>query len=269
MDERPLAPGAEVARENVPVERVDGRPGPTAAGEHGGDPPGRARLCRVGVEDVCAAPRHGPPELAHRRGVRERGQLTLECRQADDRNAEIVGDVLHRLLALRQGAGDDDDLVTACPLPGRELDDVQRRAADVEPGDRVHDREVAWSARRSSQLSARRLPDRAAQCAESAPTSPNVSQKSAAIGVPPKSAEPAIAPSERRRATATARYAASSSRSPRGQPRGRSQRVAGRDATSSASEQREPDDAELVGDLVEGLLRDERACRRAGSSVAG
>ena len=90
-----LAPGAEVARENVPVERVDGCSGPAAAGEPGRDPPGGSSLCRVGMEDVCLAPHHSASEFAYRAGVRERRQLALERRQADDRDAALVGDVFH------------------------------------------------------------------------------------------------------------------------------------------------------------------------------
>ena len=66
LDEHVLAPGVEVARENVPVERVDGCSGPAAAGQPGRDPPGGSGLCRVGMEDVCLASHHSASEFAHR-----------------------------------------------------------------------------------------------------------------------------------------------------------------------------------------------------------
>ena len=97
-------------------------------------------------------------------------------------DAELVGDVLHRLLARGERPRDDDDVVAAPPLLARELEDVERGAADVQPGDHVHDREAHAGS----------VPS-----ASAAQTTPSVSQKIAASGEPPKSAAPASAPAER------------------------------------------------------------------------
>jgi hypothetical protein len=47
--------------------------------------------------------------------------------------------VLHRLLAGRNRARDDEDAMAAPLLLGRELGHVQRRATEVEAGDGVDD----------------------------------------------------------------------------------------------------------------------------------
>ena len=58
-------------------------------------------------------------------------------------DAELVRDVLHRLLAGGERPGDDDDVVAAARLLVGELEDVQRGAAHVQPRDHVHDRSQA------------------------------------------------------------------------------------------------------------------------------
>ena len=107
----------------------------------------------------------------------QRGQL-----QDDD--PELVRDVLHRLLAFCERAGDHEHVVATALLFAGEQQDVACRAADVQPCDHVHDRQsfgghVAGSG-------ARRV--------GAAATTPSVSQKMAVMGAPPKSAAPASAP---------------------------------------------------------------------------
>ncbi len=71
MDEHPFAARAEVPGEDVPVERVHRRSGPTAGREHGGDSSGTARLGRVGVQDVGPPLHNEPPEREDSPGVGE------------------------------------------------------------------------------------------------------------------------------------------------------------------------------------------------------
>src|SRR3954463_12548409 len=91
-------------------------------------------------------------------------------------NAEVVCEVFHRLLARRDPPREDENLVPATLLLGRELEQRQCGAADVQSCDRVND------------------PHAGSQVAH-ATAMPSVSQNVAAIGVPPKSPSPAIAPS--------------------------------------------------------------------------
>ena len=112
-------------------------------------------------------------------GIGSGRELSLQHRQLQHLDAELLGDVLHRFLACGQRARDDDDVVAASGLLVRELEDVQCGAADVQPRDHVHDRKA--HAATSGSLG------RAA-------ATPSASQKSAASGEPPKSAAPAIAP---------------------------------------------------------------------------
>ncbi len=119
--------------------------------------------------------------------VPPRRQLALERGQRQHGHAALVGEVLHRVLAGGQRAGDDDGVVAAAALLGGELDHGERRAADVEPRDRVHDAERPGAHRATAGI-------RACTSAAAAATTPIVSQKMAAIGVPPKSAAPATTP---------------------------------------------------------------------------
>ncbi len=52
-----------------------------------------------------------------------------------------MGQVFHGFFALGKLTGGDDDFVTSSSLPGGELHHMERRAADVEPGDRMNDRQ--------------------------------------------------------------------------------------------------------------------------------
>ena len=78
-------------------------------------------------------------ELADGGRVSSRRQLTLQRRQPLDCHPELVREVLHRLLAGRERAGHDEHVVAAAALFGGELQHVQRRAADVQARDHVHD----------------------------------------------------------------------------------------------------------------------------------
>ena len=113
--------------------------------------------------------------------ARER-ELALEDRELEELHAELVGDVLHRLLAGCERPRDDDDVVPAPGLLVRELEDVERGAADVEARDHVHDPHDGCG--------------RAAGGASDGATAvrPIVSQKMAASGMPPKSAAPLSPP---------------------------------------------------------------------------
>src|SRR5581483_9116798 len=113
-----------------------------------------------------------------------RRHIALQRRQVEVRHAQLFGDVLHRRLAGRYATGDDEDVVTAALLAGRELEHRERRAAHVEARDRMDD------------VHPGHVP--------TARQTPTTSQNVAVSGVPPKSASPAIAP------TAAASHAAAS-----------------------------------------------------------
>ena len=108
-------------------------------------------------------------------------ERTLERRQLEHSDAELVGDVLHRLLAFGEHAGDHEHSVSPPLLLAGELEHVQRCAAYVQSRDHVHDREPLAAHAVSAPSG----------CAA---TTPNVSQKTAVTGAPPKSAAPASAP---------------------------------------------------------------------------
>ena len=120
---------------------VDDGARPAASREQRGDPACRAGLRGVRVEDVRA-----PVARMRRRSSRiaapsaRTRELPLQRREALGRHSELVGDVLHRLLAGGQRARDDDDVVSAPLLLAGELEHVERGSADVQPRDHVHDR---------------------------------------------------------------------------------------------------------------------------------
>ena len=130
--------------------------------------------------------RRSPDDLAQRedRGrVGAERELALEHRQPQQRDAELVCDVLHRLLASGERAGDDDDVVPPPRLLARELEHVQRRPADVQARDHVHDPHggsgLAVVGGASDGATA---------------VIPIVIQKMAASGMPPKRAAPVSPP---------------------------------------------------------------------------
>ena len=124
----------------------------------------------VGVDDRAragaarrAAPRAGPVAPAFAvwvwrtsgrrcRMIRRRARIAAASARgessrcsagsSDHGDAELVRDVLHRLLAGGQRARDDDDVVAAPLLLAGELEHVQRGAADVQARDHVDDREA-------------------------------------------------------------------------------------------------------------------------------
>ena len=133
-------------------------------------------------------------------------------------------DVLHRLLPGRQRPSDDEDPWPWRALTRGELDHMQRCAADVQPCDRVHDRERAGGRHAACDVRER------CRAGASAPTRPNVARTASAIGCPRR----ARTLRSRRASEAShgaARYAASSSGSPRGQRR--TDRSASRTASAS------------------------------------
>ena len=167
------------------MEGVQNRGGPRAAGEDGGHAPGRARLRGVGVQHVRAALAQDPAERPDGGRVAARRELALQRRQPEDRNRAGLRLVLHRVLAGGQRPGDDHRVVAPPALLRGELDHGEGGTAHVQPGDHVHDpqrrpRHGVTSADWTS--------------AALAATTPMVSQKIAAIGVPPKSAAPASTP---------------------------------------------------------------------------
>ena len=69
-------------------------------------------------------------------------ELALQHGQSEQADTELVGDVLHGLLARGQRSCDDDDVVPAAGLLVCELEHVQRRPAHVQARDHVHDRQA-------------------------------------------------------------------------------------------------------------------------------
>ena len=167
----------------------------------------------------------------------------------DHGNFELVCDVLHRLFSLRERSSDDHDVMSSAALLCGQLDDRQCSAADVDSSDRMDDRELA------GRLSSMPIRPRAcvALIAARAPTSPNVTQMSVAIGVPPNSAEPASVPPTKppTRPAVRGKLVGSGRRPSAYGPHG-----AGRDSEHSRvrTERDGADQAELVEDLIIGLL---------------
>ena len=62
---------------------------------------------------------HDAPKLAHRGEVGAGRELPLECRQIDDRNAEVVREVLHRVLTRGQRPSDDGHPMAVGPADAR------------------------------------------------------------------------------------------------------------------------------------------------------
>ena len=188
--EQPLDPAedalpaaAEVAAEDVTVIGVDDGPRPSPPC---GEAPSRPVAPAFAVCVWSTSGRRSPDELAQlqdRRRVRADGERPLERRQLEDADAELVRDVLHRLLPFRERPGHHQDVVSPSLLFPRELEHVERRAAHVQPGDHVHDREPPCAHAGSPPVG-------------SAATTPSVSQKAAVNGEPPKSAAPASAPAK-------------------------------------------------------------------------
>ena len=139
LAEERRASGAEVALQDVAVERVDDDRRPAAACGHGRGARERPGLRGVRVEDVRPLLPHDrcePPDGL--RVVQER-DLALDLRDVDDVHAEPLGDVRHRVLAAREAARDEGRVVPARLEPGGEARDVDRRAAHVQPGDDAED----------------------------------------------------------------------------------------------------------------------------------
>ena len=113
--------------------------GPSPSRKQGRDPPCRPGLRGVRVQDIGAPCADEAPKLSDCADVRTKGELSLQGGERLDGDPQLVGHVLHRLLAGGEAAGDDDDLVAAPLLLPGELEHVERCPADIQPGDHVHD----------------------------------------------------------------------------------------------------------------------------------
>ena len=158
--------------------------GRARAGGHRREPAGGAGLGGVGVEDVRPPVPDDPTQGEDRGGVGAERELSLQHGQPQHVDAELLGDVLHRLLASCQRARDDDDVVAAPRLLVRELEDVQCGTPDIQSRDHVDDRQAHVGCCRRT----------VAASAGATAAIPMVSQKMAASGTPPNSAAPASPP---------------------------------------------------------------------------
>ena len=261
-----LAPGAEVAGEDVPVEGVHGRPRP------GRRRAARPRSARSRRPSPCAC---GGRLRWRRLTVRRSSRTAVASASGDSSRCSAGSRTTGTPRSWATYSIDSspsasvpatiDDLVAARPLPRGELDHVQRRAADVQPRDRVHDRQAGRLAGASSRCRLGRATAGRGEHGEGA-DEPEREPEQRRHRRPAEErragdrAEERAEPGRRQVGGELVGVASAANRAPSGSE--------SRAATAiRASEQREADDPELVGDLVEGLLRDERPV--GGREVAG
>jgi hypothetical protein len=118
----------------VAVERVDDDrrlPRARQASSYATD---GARFCRVGVKDLRALLSDQPGESDRRHQVTQRRDLPAELVDPYYLDAPRVGDEGHRVLSPGERARDQGRVVAALPQALRQVGDMQRRAAHVEPG---------------------------------------------------------------------------------------------------------------------------------------
>ena len=131
--EEPVHQGPVVAVEDVPVERVDDHRHP---GEPSGHSPQDPRLGRVGVDDLRPLPSHQPVERDQRLEIpRLERRLADDLRDHHGPHPSLEGEVQHRALARVLRAGDQRRVEAGGVETAREVDHVDRRAANVEAGD--------------------------------------------------------------------------------------------------------------------------------------
>ncbi len=133
--EQERAPTAEVPAKDMAVERVDDHGGPARAGEERRCTADRSRLGRVRVDDVGAEPPDQVREPRGRERVPQRRELPREAGERDDLDPGSLGDERHRLLAAADVPRHERGLVPSLGEPACEIGDMERGAADVEPGD--------------------------------------------------------------------------------------------------------------------------------------
>ena len=124
------------------MERVHDDRRPRVAREQRRDAADRAGLRGVRVQDRAAAARRiSRASRTTATSVAERRDLAAQLRQTlDDRDAELLGDERHRVLAARELARDERRVVAALAQPGREVGDVERGPAHVQARDHAQDR---------------------------------------------------------------------------------------------------------------------------------
>ena len=156
VDGRPSR--VEVAAQDVPVEGVHDDRRPASPASSGGGAADRACLRGVGVEDVRADAPDQPHDGGDRERVEDRRDFTVQVRDVDDLDPELVRDERHRALASRQRARAEGGRVSALVEAAGEVGDVQRGAAHVEPRDQPEDANLGSSAIRSDVAAVRRRP---------------------------------------------------------------------------------------------------------------
>ena len=137
------------------MERVHDDRRPRVAGEQRGER-GRSRPpSPCACAGCAAAPRRIRSRPGWHRARRSRSGEISRCRSrdVDDRDAELLGDDGHRLLAEREAAGDERRVVAALAQAVREVGDVQRRPAHVQARDHPQDADAAQR-KRASRASA-------------------------------------------------------------------------------------------------------------------
>ncbi len=139
LAEEARADRVEVPAEHVTVVGVDDHRRPRVACEQRGRATDRARLGRVGVQDVRTDAADLADEPADGGRVGDRRDLAPELGHVDHFDPELVGDERHRVLAACQLARHERRRVPAPVETARQVRDVQRRAAHVEPGDDAED----------------------------------------------------------------------------------------------------------------------------------
>ncbi len=150
LEEQPGLDRPEVPTQHVPVEGVHDHGRPCGAGEQRRSASDRPGLRRMRVQDVRPQAADLAPQRLHRDRVPERRELALEGRHTDRVDSELLGDEGHRVLALGEAPRDERRVIAAVLELPRQVADVQRRAAHVQPSDHPQDADRLRQARRSS-----------------------------------------------------------------------------------------------------------------------
>jgi len=113
------------------------------ARQPGGQPPHEPGFGRVGVNHVRAQAADQAVERPQRGQVAQGVQLAAQRRDEHRRHAQRLGVVGHVAFVRADVAADQHALELRRAEPGGEQRDVDRRAADVQPGDDAQDADGA------------------------------------------------------------------------------------------------------------------------------
>ncbi len=178
---------------------VDNHVGPRLPERQRGDATGSTGLRRVGMQYVRPAILDDSGERANCGAVGPDRQLALEFRDPHERQLEIVDEVLHRFLTVRNRSRNDEYVAASVELRSRQLGNMEGRSAHIQARDDVNHPECGGRAHWRTAATSRSGTvvfglSRAGMSRGATATTPSVSQKTAANGTPPNKAAPARPP---------------------------------------------------------------------------